>query len=316
MTNSDNQSIKTPQQSATERISVLIVSEFETGEKNWSDERQIVEALAQQDFDTPYELIIVESTANQNIPPPKEIAQYFPDVKILYHDSECSAALKNYGVEHIQSEWTFVLEADAMPQSGWLRFLWEAAQAHSEYDIFTGRTNYGLETSWQRALSLLDRTFDNLKSDGPSNHISTNSALYKTEILKKFPFPEEAPTPFVAAFRRDHQIWLAGYKSFYVKNAVVRHGLSGFDFVMDFRRNNGFADMMAQKNPSVWRIPDLLYRRVRSNLGSIWRFSGEYWRWYDWPLGAFLFFFSRVPETIGMFYALGKDKRLPHSAHR
>jgi|GEM_PF-1658592 len=315
MTNSDSKNNETTTESNAKRLTILVVSEFETGEKNWADEREIVETLAQQDFDLPYDLIIVESTANQDIPPPKEITHHFPDVKFLYHDSECSAALKNYGVDHIQSEWTFVLEADAMPQPGWLQALWQAAQTHSEYDIFTGRTNYGLETSWQRALSLLDRTWDNLKNDGPSTHISTNSALYKTEVLKKFPFPD-ASTPFVAASRRDHKIWLAGYRSYYVQNAVVRHGLTGFDFVMDFRRNNGFADMMAQKNPNIWRIPELLYRRVRSNLGSIWRFNREYWRWYDWPLGVFLFFFARVPETIGMFYALGKDKRLPHSAHR
>jgi hypothetical protein len=44
-------------------ISVIIVSDFElTDPKTWHDDIEVLKALAAQDFDEPFELIVVENS--------------------------------------------------------------------------------------------------------------------------------------------------------------------------------------------------------------------------------------------------------------
>lgn len=296
-------------------LSVVVVSDFESGEKTWKDEIAMAGALAHQDIDIDFDLIIVENGAHHNKPPPKIIGDTFPGAKIVYYDSEKSAALKDYGVSLCDTEWVAILEADALPEPDWLRRLIQAATKNPEYDVFSGRTDYGADSSWKRALNLLDRSFDDKGYSGSTTNISNNGALYRTEMIKKFPYPDAA-TPFLSSRLRNRMILQAGHKAYFERKALMRHRVGGLRFVMDFRRNTGFADMMVGGSPRVSKIPSLLRQRARAELRKIWRLHAEYWRWYDWPLGLLLFCFARIPESMGMVAALNNKDDLRGSAYR
>jgi hypothetical protein len=290
------------------------VSDFEAGEKTWKDEIAMAQCLASQDGYASFPLIFVESALHRHVPPPKAVEDAFPNATIVYHDSTKSAAMKDYGVSLCTTEWVAVLEADSVPARDWLRSLLDAAAEHPEYDVITGRTTYGTDSSWQRALNLLDRSFDDHGHSQPTQFISNNGALYRTQVLRKFPYPE-AETPFLSSRLRNQQIIQAGHKVYFEHRAVTRHAIGGFGFIVDFRRHTGFADMLMAGAPSVGKIPRRLAQRVRRDIGNVVRMHGEYLRWYDWPLVAALFCFARIPEVLGMLAAL-KEGPLTHSAYR
>jgi hypothetical protein len=212
------------------------------------------------------------------------------------------------------TEWVGVLEADAIPERGWLESLLEAAAAHPEYDVITGRTTYGTDSSWQRALNILDRSFDDHGRSQATPFISNNGALYRTQVLRKFPYPD-AETPFLSSRLRNRQIIAAGHKVYFERRAVTRHAIGGIGFVVDFRRHTGFADMQMNNARSIGAIPRAITRRMRQEASNIARVHRDYLRWYDWPLVAALFCFARLPELAGMLTAR-KGGPLAHSAYR
>lgn len=286
-------------------FSVVVVSDFEPGEKTWKDEIGMARMLARQDIGQSFPLIIVESEAHRATPVPAELTATFPDVQVVYHASEASAELKDYGVSLCTTEWVAVLEADAAPDAGWLRALLEAAAAHPQYQVFSGRTHYGAETSWQRVLNLLDRSFDDPGRSGDTRHISNNGALYRTEVLRRFPYPS-AQSPFLSSRLRNRQIFEAGHRAWFERGALTRHAIGGLGFVFEFRRHTGFSDIIVSGDPHLRRIPSCLLARVRYELGHIRRLHREYVRWYDWPLATALFCFIRFPEAAGMLTAVRK----------
>ena len=284
-------------------ISIVVVSDFEPGEKTWKDEMAIVHALANQDLGVRVPLIVVENAASEAHPPPPTLADTYPGVRVIYHDADTSAAMKDRGVAACETEWVAVLEADAIPERDWLRRLVEASAAHPEFDVITGRTHYGTESSWRRVLNLLDRSWDDCGRSGSTPYISNNGALYRTSVLTRFPYPDAA-TPFLSARLRNERILAAGHRAYFERAAVMRHSVGGADFVVQFRRHQGFADMMMTAPPGGTWIPRLLYRRAADDIARMWRLRRDYWRWYDWPLGLLVCCFARIPEAIGMIEAL------------
>lgn len=297
------------------QLTVIVVSDFEPGEKTWKDEIAMAKAMAAQDTEADFDLVFVENAAPHTSPPPKAIEEAFPGAKILFHASEKSAALKDFGVQQSDTPWVALLEADALPEPSWLSHLLKAASNNPEYDIISGRTYYGDQSSWQRALNLLDRSFDDKSHSGPGDHISNNGALYKTEMLKKFPYPE-TESPFVSARRRNFKIMRAGHKVYFERAALMRHAIGGFDFVMDFRRHTGFSDMMLDPPQRFWKIPGKVAWRSVFEMSKIIRLNHAYWRWYDWPLGIGLWIFARIPETLGMVDAVRKKEKFENTSYR
>lgn len=270
--------------------------------------------LAQQDIGQPFPLIIVENVAHRDRPVPQALYDAFPGAQVVYHDAEESAALKDHGVALCTSEWVAVLEADSTPEPGWLLSLLEAAAKHPQFQVFSGRTHYGAESSWQRALNLLDRSFDDPGHSRSTQHISNNGALYRTAVLRSFPYPSAA-SPFLSARLRNERILAGGHGAYFERAALTRHAIGGLGFVFEFRRHTGYSDLLMQGPPTLGKIPVCLGRRMRGELGHIVRVHRQYLRWYDWPLVMGLFAFARVPETLGMLTAL-RNRRFARTDYR
>lgn len=297
-------------------LAVIVVSDFEApGEKSWKDEVAMAQALAVQDLQVPFEIVFVEHEAHRRTPAPQALFDALPAARVLYAPHEGSAELKDYGVARCAAPWVAVLEADARPEADWLRLLHEATAAHPEFDAFCGRTFYGEETAWQRCLNLLDRSFDDRGVSGPSVHLSNNGALLRTAVFQRFPYPESA-SPFLSARQRGRALEAAGHRFWTVREARMRHAIGGTSFVIDFRRHTGYSDMMMCPHKSHRRIPWLVWRRMRSELGDALRVGAHYLRWSDWALWCALYVWVRVPELRGMRAALGDVSGLRGSSYR
>jgi hypothetical protein len=296
-------------------ISVVIVSDYEAeSQKTWKDEKRILRFLAQQDLKESFEVILVENhKACSSIP--DELYQIYPHIRIVFTDEDQSAKLKDNGVRQSTTEFIAVLEADCLPNPEWLSSLYSALKLNKDFAVASGRTTYGDETMYQRCLSLLDRSFDNPGQSGETLHISNNGALYRRSILVKFLYPE-AITPFQSSRMRIKNLREAGHKFYFEPKAVMRHAIGGLDFIQDFRRNTGYADMMEHSLKKQSEIPKLLWKRFTDECSDSLRLGPRYLNWYDWPLLLFLSLVVPFLGIPGMLDAIHERENIPHSSYR
>lgn len=297
-------------------ICVIVVSDFEGAEgKLWKDEEVMLEALAQQDFTEPFEVILVENKDFQD-QVPKRLYEIFPTLKLLFTDEVQSAKLKDYGVKHTTGELVAVLEADCPPNPQWLRALVEAMRRNPDVAVVSGRTNYGDETMYQRVMSLLDRSWDDVGKPGYTQIISNNGALYKREVLEKFPYPE-AITPFLSATLRNNKIRESGYKFYFDPEPVMRHAIGGWDFIIDVRRNKGYSAMnYLGYGTGYGGILKVMNHRWRDHLRGFFKKGGKYLKAQDWPLAFFMMPILPFLEIPGLIDAIHNTKEIPNTSYR
>lgn len=294
------------------RVSV-VVSDYQDGlDPMWSTERAILDGLARQTFEDPFEVILVESDRRKA---PPDLLEICPGSHVVYASATQSAPLKDWGVGHARADLIAVFEADCVPDPSWLGVLVDVLHRHREVSAVSGRTTYGAETMYRRVLGLLDRSFDDLGRAGPSSQISNNAALYRRQLLRDFPYPP-AITPFTSARLRLAAMRAAGHCFYFEPRAFVRHAVGGLRFMRDFRRNVGYSDMACHPQAAGRAIARLLGRRTRQEIHDCRRLGRRYLRWYDWPLVPVLLLAARVFEIPGMLDALRGRTEIPGTAYR
>lgn len=295
-------------------VSVVIVSDFEDNpQRLWRTERSLLEALARQDFREPFEVILVESERYRD-EIPRDLPMICPRFRIVYSAETQSAKLKDVGVSWATAELVAVLDADCLPNEAWLRVLVTVLRERTDVSAVSGRTHYGEETSYRRALSLVDRSFDDLGRPGLTPRVSTNAALYRHSLLTRFPYPESA-TPFGSAILRMQAMARAGdVRFFFEPAAVVRHAIGGWDFIRDFRRHIGYVDMMSDPARRLRSIPRLLWWRFSLHGRDCLRLGRSYLRWYDWPLAVAILAATPFLQVPGMLDAWRERDAIPRTS--
>jgi glycosyltransferase involved in cell wall biosynthesis len=104
-------------------------------------------ALLNQDFTLPYEIILVDSSADET---PELVRSNFPQVQLIHLSQRTGPAwARNIGAQQAQGEILAFIDADCVANSDWLRCLYETIQ--QGYDAAGGAiTNSNGETlvSW------------------------------------------------------------------------------------------------------------------------------------------------------------------------
>lgn len=296
-------------------VSVIVVSDYEEdNQKFWHAERLILTALANQDFREPFEILLVENECFRDMVPP-DLYEITPNLQISFSEETQSAKLKDSGVKATSSEFIAVLEADCIPSPGWLRFLVEDLRKDSSISAVSGKTFYGSSSVIERSLSLLDRGFDDLGYPGVTRYISNNGALYRRELIEQFPYPD-AISPFVSARLRAESIRRAGHQFFFEPQAVMQHAIGGWEFMRDFRRNTGYADIVLSQKLQYSAISKLLLKRLRKEWSDCLRLGPKYLRWYDWPIALTLLVILRIFEIPGMLDAVRGKNHIPSTSYR
>lgn len=295
-------------------VSVVVVSDFEErGARSWRSERAILESLARQDIEQPFEVVLLESEQQRDAVP-RDLTAICAGSRVAYAPETQSARLKDFGVGQVTAELVAVLEADCVPNPSWLRVLVDVLRRRPDVAAVSGRTSYGSETTYRRALSLVDRSFDDLGRPGVTGYVSNNGALYRRSLLERFPYPPAA-SPFTSSRLRMQAMREAGHLFYFEPAAVMRHGIGGWGFIRDFRRHTGYSDMICSQTRALWRIPGLLWWRRQREIRDCLRLGSSYLRWYDWPLTAVLLAVAPVLEVPGMLDAIGERTTLPRTAY-
>lgn len=296
-------------------VSVIVVSDFEEGgARSWRSERAILESLARQDLEQPFEVVLLESDRHRGAVP-SDLTAICAGSRIVYAPETRSARLKDFGVSQVTTDLVAVLETDCVPNPSWLRVLVDVLHRRPDVAAVSGRTSYGGETSYRRALSLVDRSFDDLGRPGVTGYVSNNGALYRRSLLERFPYPPAA-SPFTSARLRTQAMREAGHVFYFEPAAMMRHGIGGWGFIRDFRRHTGYSDMICGPAKRLRSIPGLLWRRRQREIQDCLRLGSTYLRWYDWPLTAVLLAVAPFLEVPGMLDAVGERSALPRTAYR
>ncbi len=291
------------------------MSDFEPGgRKTWEHERRILAALARQDIEEHFDVLLVLDDEYREAFSAARF-EVVPDLRIIFLDERQSTKLKDHGVYQTTSKYIAVLEADCVPCREWLRLLVHVLRTSKDISVVSGRTNYGDDTTLKRSLNLIDRGFDDLGDSGLTIRVSNNGALYRRSVLEQFPYPD-AITPFLSSRLRNHSMRQAGHRFHFERRAVMEHALGGWNFIRDLRRNSGYADMMGHDRIRFSAIPKLLYKRWAHDVTICRRLGSQYLRPYDWPLTIFLLFFARFLEVPGMLDAISGRDRITKSSYR
>ncbi len=293
-------------------VTVLILSDFEIGRKTWADEIACVASFTNDRSARPAEIIVLA-------PETDFVESAAPDwsacpAPVRLHSARASTStdLKNIGTALAAHNLVAVIEADSPCQPGWLLTLYERITATPGLQVASGITIYEPRTSLRRVMSMYDRGYLLTRSRGGEViQFSSNGALFRKELLERYPLPDEA-SPFVAAHKRQRD-WVADHIPMaVVSDAVQLHAFSDWPFVRDVRRNKGYqyarmqeiADPRMATSSGFSRKCAALLTSFQSDWRNLIRLFPFYCRWYDLPLAIVMLAANRIFEWPGAGDAL------------
>lgn len=220
-------------------VSIVIVSDYAGGEtKAWNNLRATLAGLARQDFKGPTEFLLSEcADIEQQIP--SDLALTLPSLRIVLSSASSSYELKNEGVRVASADIVAIIDADCIPDPGWLRHLMDAMQDHPNVAAVSGRTVYAGCNLTQRVLALLSRCYLDPGRAGSTRFISNNNAGFRRSVFLTHPLPTDAG-PFASRLQSEAILRSGGRLLFEPRMRVV-HDFQGWPMEVDIRRNIGYA---------------------------------------------------------------------------
>ena len=302
-------------------VSLIVVSDY-VAEGNDEELRRSLWAYAADPAGVPAEIIVMAPAGfDIALPAFPESAPDQSPIFVHTHATDESSQLKDAGLAHCRHALVAVVEADCLPEPGWLKALTDAMQDDASIDVVSGRTIYGRDGMLLRVMSLMDRGFIEPRSRGQIIHVSNNGALYRRDILERYKY-EAGCGPFVSAHLRQQAMLADGVTMAIAPAAVSVHAFGGWKFLWDVRRNKGyqFARMMVlRQKPAQTKLGLALhaigfsFRSDRRTALAVW---GNYCKWSDWPLFVAMMFAVRVPEFLGALAAHDPEAFKASTAYR
>lgn len=299
-------------------VTVLVVSDYAGGQdKAWADIRTTLGALANQDFDGSIETILVESSAVAETLPTdlsRELSGLRVELIQVSENFGSSYLLKNRGVELARADFVAVLDADCVPDTGWLRAAIEAIEARPNAAAVSGQTVYEGRTLSERALGVLSRAYIDRRGRGLTRFVSNNNVVFRRSVYLEHPLPTEGG-PFAARLQSE-ALLRAGYQLAFEPAMRVTHDFEGWAMERDIRRNIGWATIKVRQidpsMPQAWALRSgplaVLLFFVGHVLESCWhvlRVGGHYdLPWYERPAAMALAFYVHALEIGGMRAAM------------
>ena len=304
--------------SAAPAISVVVVSDYRAGEdKSWDDLRATLAALAGQDFDEPFECLLVENRDDlANLP--ADVPSAFPGVRVLSSEASGSYGLKNAGIAAARGDLVGVLDADCAPDRSWLRSGVDAMRRWSDAVAISGRTTYPGRSLLERCLALLSRCYVDRGHSGTVRLLSTNNMIVRRSVFTECPLPEGAG-PFAYRLLTEGLLRRGG-KLYFEPAMRAVHDSEGWAMERDLRRGVGWTSVRIRQLDATlpgagvvrglgpFSIPLFYAYRVGESAGHCLRLPRHYGlSWYHAPLLMGLAMVVHGFEISGMLGAFRND---------
>ncbi len=303
-------------------VSVIIVSDYEAGSKTWADELACVTAIAGDQTAIPSQILIMAGPFERASVPPPHALRSIQNCEVIFTALNSSTGLKNRGLALSINQLVAIVEADCLPEPGWLSLLYDFISEHPRCDVVSGRTVYQGTGTLRRVMSLIDRGYLEYPSKaGGLEHYSANGALFRRKLFDAVPLPESA-SPFVAVHRHHIMLQRVGANFAIEKRAVIRHAFPSASFIWDVRRNKGhqFATLAGNRAGGALERARRSLKIARSSFSRELKIScylfASYCRWWDIWLWYIMMFYVRLPEISGAFAARDDGGPLNATAYK
>lgn len=310
----------------TARLTVIITSDYAAGEsKSWNDLRVALSAWVAQDDRPADEFIVVESERFRGVVP-SDLLSIVPNCRFEYFDADSSYELKNLAVDLSSGDWVAVVDADCIPNAGWLRALRAHLAANPGAAVISAKTKYPGRTRLERLLSLLTRAYLDPGGSGASHFVSGNAACYRRDVYLAHPLPVGLGA--FAGRIQSESILRAGGELRFEPAMIVVHDFEGWPMEFDIRRNHGFCTVATRLADQRLPYAGLIRAGVAATpfivsgkMIDAWNVCLRSYRHYDvklWelPLALALAVFLQILEIPGMLAAYRGDIDTGVSAYR
>lgn len=164
----------------------IIVSGFGLREASWDRLRSCLEAIARQDAGL-VEVLLVEMAGLQG-EVSEDVREVLPSLKSVPCTSSDPWARKTAGVQNATTPIVAFVDADCMPQAGWLQLIVETFQYYPEVAVIRGAQ----EATWLR------RLLPGWRGAGPVSTTATHNVAFRREAYLDCPFPPGSGSQAVA----------------------------------------------------------------------------------------------------------------------
>lgn len=183
------------------------MSDFGEYPPSWARLRSCLDALAQQEGIEQTEVLLCEMPGLHG-QITDDLRESLPKLQLIRCDSTDAHARRTFAVRQSSGSVIAFLDADCLPQAGWLQRLTDAFHYYPETAMVHGRI-VGETRGWQRALR---QFFFGAESavGAPARYTATNNVAFRREVYCEYPFPEGSGKQAVriqtAAMLRAHYV--------------------------------------------------------------------------------------------------------------
>lgn len=185
----------------------IIVSDFGEREPSWDRLESCLAALSCQHGIEKAEVLLCEMPALFG-QVPADILDLVPNLRMIRCDSADPHARKTFAARQATGSVVAFLDADCLPQTGWLQRIGETFHYYPEAAMVHGRMA-GEDGGWQCHLRRF--FFGSEVAEGtPAHYTATNNAAFRREVYCEYPFPagsgKQAVRIQTAAMLRAHYV--------------------------------------------------------------------------------------------------------------
>jgi hypothetical protein len=317
---------KMPAVQSEKRVAILIVSDYAGGEeKSWNDLRKAFRAWAEQDYTAgPVDYFLVESSRYES-QVPADLFEILPNLRTIFHETQVSYELKNFGMEQMTAEFVGIVDADCIPNRGWVAAMVAGMERDPRIASVAGPTTYPGRNRMERILGLLSRAYLHPGREGPTRYVSGNAAGYRRSAFLDHPLPVGLG-PFASRVHSE-ALLRSGWKLHFQPAMHTVHDFEGWPMERDIRRHQGYGTVITRlhdpEQPYAWlarlgpvAIPAIAAGKTFDSFCDVFRCARFYGvRWYEIPMALVLAVWTHVMEIPGMRLAY-RGEAIQESAYR
>ncbi|MEO7650693.1 MAG: glycosyltransferase [Bryobacteraceae bacterium] len=162
-------------------------------------------------------------------------------MRVIASGARGSYPLKNAGVRVATADLVMLLDADCIPDRGWMRAGVDAMRRWPDAVAISGRTTYPGRSTLERSLGLLSRSYVDRGTAGPIRLLSTNNMIVRRSVFCSDPLPDGAGS---FAFRLlTERLLRQGGKLYFEPKMRAVHGFEGWPMERDMRRQVGWTSI-------------------------------------------------------------------------